>query len=89
MGGRTNFDLADYFPNGIFLTHIALKSSAANDILQVRDQTSTGAILCYIKDTTGGGVEREFNGTKRFPYIVYSECTFTTPASAVVIIEFR
>jgi hypothetical protein len=84
-----NFDLADYFPYGIFLTDIALISSGVGDILQVREGSATGPILCRIQDKDGSGDHRRFNGNKKFVYIVGTECTFSNMTTAVVVIEFR
>ena len=94
LDGSTAFNLmtqAKVPAAGILLQAIVFKPSAANDKIQVRDGSSTGAILWPGNlDITGGGQVIYYDGLGPFkPYIVGSECTLGTPASAVVTFTWR
>lgn len=91
--GSTNWDSAVSLPgckNGVRLLSVKFKPSATNDVLQIRTGTASGPVICYMKDTAGGGVRDVMgtpNGVYCFPYIVASECNFNTAANAIIILE--
>ena len=86
--GTTDFDIADYFPNGIYLRSINFKASnSALDKLYVRLKSVTGAQL--IPDSlTDATWYNELEPKRRFPFIEASECIFTTPADCLITIYF-
>lgn len=87
--GSTDWDVQTYFPNGIQLCSIAMQSSAANDKLAMEEGSATGARLTPGIDITGGGMIWYFDGSKRFPYLDASDCTFSTAASVKITITYR
>jgi len=92
LDGSTAFNLATQtkVPATVLLESIVFKPSAANDKIQVRDGSSTGAILWPGNlDVIGGGQVVYYNGLPFKPYIVGAECTLGTPASAVVTFTWR
>lgn len=78
------------FPNGLRLSAIDFRPSANNDKLVVRQKTAYGATLFSRIDTTGGGIHQAVGGRslRTKPYIVASECTFSTPGSTMIRLEF-
>lgn len=89
-GGTGIPDTVHYaFPRGIRLSAISFRG-AQNDILIVRDTNGIGKPIFDRKDTTGGGVHENVGGDsmRTKPYIPWSECTFGTPASAWIRLEF-
>lgn len=89
LDGSGDFDMADYWPNGLHLTSVALRNSGAGDTLQVREHNADGNVFCFIKDPDGTGDFRRFNGMKRMPYIKLDDCVFDTIANALIIFEFK
>lgn len=85
--GITDFDIKDWFPNGIYLRSIEFHQSDAADRLSVRDKSATGQKL--IPDAlTGGQSFTEILPKRRFLYIKAADCTFTTPANVLITIYF-
>lgn len=85
--GVTNFDMADYFPNGVYLRSINFDASDAADKLYVRLKSATGAQLI----PAGLDDEEWYNELepkRRFPFVKAADCTFTTPASCLITIYF-
>lgn len=63
--------------------------SAANDVLIVREGSITGPIMAKLIALAAEQQGLYFNGDESVvPVIDYSECTFSTPASAVITFEF-
>jgi hypothetical protein len=91
--GSTAFDLCAQagVPSPVYLEAIIFKPSAANDKIQVRDGSATGAIMWPNNlDVLGGGQVVYYNGVAKKPYIVQTgECTFGTPANAVITFIYR
>lgn len=92
LDGSTNFDLATVSgsPSPVQLEAIVFKPSAANDYIQVRDVSASGAIIWPANvDVLGGGQVIYFGGLARKPYIVAAECHFGTAANALVTFIYR
>lgn len=85
--GVTDFDVKDYFPNGVYLRSIMFTQSNAADKLYVRDKTELGPFLTpdYM---VGGDSLVEVEPKRRFPYIKAADCTFTTPADCKITLFF-
>lgn len=85
--GVDDFDMATYFPNGVYLRAIQFTESNAADKLYVRAKSATG--VQFISDGLEGGDQYvEVEPKRRFPYIKASDCTFTTPADCLISIFF-
>ena len=92
LDGTTNFDLTAVpgVPSNVFLTSIIFKPSAANDYIQVRSGSASGAIIWPANvDITGGGQVLYFDASTQKPYIVASECHFSTAANALVTFVYQ
>lgn len=87
--GSTDWDVQTYFPNGIQLCSICMQSSAANDKLAMEEGSATGARLTPGIDITGGGMVWYFDGSKRYPYLDASDCTFSTAASVKITLTYK
>ncbi len=85
--GATDFDIRDYFPNGIYLRSIEFSQSDNLDILYIRDKKVAGVFLTP-EGLTGGQSLVEILPKRRFPYIKAADCTFTTPASCLITLYF-
>jgi len=83
-----NYDSTVHFPGGLKVKSIKFYPSAANDILAIRNGTSTAPIITKMKDTTGGGsVDMSFGeGVWMKPFLLLTDCTFNTPGNVVVMI---
>lgn len=87
LDGSANFDLYSVtgVPPQVYLMAIVFKSSAANDKIQVRNGSASGAIIWPANvDVLGGGQVVYYDKVFLDPYIVAAECTLGTPANAVV-----
>ncbi len=85
--GTTDFDIRDYFSAGLRLLGTFFVVSNTADVLKVRSKTTTGP---FIIPSAGVGTEaaRFDEGLDCFPYIKAADCTFTTPASCLIILYF-
>lgn len=91
--GATAYDITSVYPNGVRLTGITFYPSAVNDVLEVRDGSATGTVICKLISVTGG-VLKEYitNGMTYKPYIKIpgaGENVWTTPASIRIMFEFE
>lgn len=87
-----DFSSAKYFPRTkIPVAAIDFYGSNAADVLIVRLDSYTGAVLFKRKDVTPSGIERVESpkAARVRPYIRFSEATLNTPGSALVSIEFN
>jgi len=88
LDGSTPFDITTSpeapLVNGITLDSIQFFPGAVNDVLIVRDGGATAVHKWKVKDTTGGGVHREFRPKKTYPYIAAAE----GPSGGLVIFEW-
>ena len=87
-GVGASWNSMTHFPGGLKVRAIKFYPSAANDILIVRSNSATGAVIAEMKDTTGGGSsDTGFDGgTWLFPYILITDQTWNTPANVKVMI---
>jgi hypothetical protein len=87
LDGSTSFELYSVtsVPPKVYLQAIVFKPSAANDYIQVRSGSASGAIIWPANvDVTGGGQAVYYDKLLVDPYIVAGECHFGTAANAVV-----
>jgi len=79
------------YPNGIRLSDVRFTPSATADKVQIRGQgIATGPILFDILCPTLADSKRSVGGRslREQLYIVYSECTFSTPGSCRIVFEY-
>jgi hypothetical protein len=96
--GSDTWDCKDYFPFGMCLHSIKMKGTAG-DIVVFRNGGTTTTMyprICYMQDVAGQGVKDSFSSAKiggdkiyRFPVFCGSECTVTSWATFVVMIEYE
>jgi hypothetical protein len=88
LDGSTAFDIttspAAPLAAGVRLNSIQFYPNAVNDVLIVRDGGTAAVHKMKVKDTTGGGVHREFTPHRCKPYINAAE----GPSDGLVIFEF-
>lgn len=87
-GGIEVFDITTYFPNGIRLAGIGFTGTAASDVLKVRNRAATGA---FITNPALGGTGDAITFDPPmdcFPYILDTDCTLGTPASAIITLYY-
>lgn len=88
--GSTTYDSTSTYAQGLKVTAIKFYPSAVNDKLIVRHSTDTGTIVAKHISIDGGVTKEYFDGTVRLkPVIKETECTFTTPGSVLIIIEYE
>lgn len=84
--GISSFDIKTYFTKNIRLTKISFKASHPDDLLKIRDGSSTGPfIVPYLQD---GEVNFD-EGLDCEPYILSTDVTLNTPANSVIIFFFK
>ena len=89
--GSTDFDMATVsgVPTLVHLKAIVFQPSAANDKIQVRAGSATGAVIWPANpDVLGAGQVLYFDNLMVDPYIVASECTFGTAANAKITLIY-
>ena len=88
--GSTNWDSIDYFSGGVQLESIKFVPSASNDYILVREESSAGPYLSFLKSSDGEARRDPIDCTRRIRlYIVATECSIATPANARMILELR
>ncbi len=85
--GKTDLDLAAYFPHGIRLTAIKFHHSSAQDRLVLRENGPQGPVFHYKQAATS---HRETFGTPRRykPYMRAKDCHFANPKETTIMLEF-
>lgn len=83
-GSTNDINFASYFPNGIRINSVQFVASAATDMLALKVQNDTGALLVAI---VGSNSWVPAQPVRAFPYLDYSACTLGTPGSCYAIIE--
>lgn len=90
--GSTVYDITSVFSNGVRLTGITFYPSAVNDVLEVRDGSATGTVICKLISVAGGVIKEYINSGMTYkPYIkvpAAGENVWTTPASVRIIFEY-
>lgn len=85
-----DFSLARFGWSVLRLSSVEFFPSATNDLLVIRDESSTGPITYKRRDTSGGGVHQSTGGESmgRQPYIKAADLVLATPSQALVLLEF-
>ena len=85
--GKTDFNLADWFPNGIRLTAIKFHHSSANDRLVLREGSADGPTF-HVKAASSSHRET-FGSPRRYKiYMKAKDCHFEEPKNAFIMLEF-
>lgn len=81
--------LSPPYPNGIRLSAVRLKGSAG-DLLVVRENSATGPVVFAFTDKDGKGEKQAVGGRslRMSPFINHSDCSFGSPASTEIFLEF-
>ncbi|RLI49220.1 MAG: hypothetical protein DRP09_20825 [Candidatus Thorarchaeota archaeon] len=80
-------DLPGFAKSGLLISNIRFDPSAANDELLIREGSNTGPAL-FRRTADGVADQREGSfprGSRIFPYILFSEQTFTTFGDVSII----
>ncbi len=74
--GVNDWDCKTNYPHGLKVWSVLFYSSAANDVLCIKEGGDTGPIVFKAKDVDGSGLLSYLAGNNIFPYIDGSECKF-------------
>lgn len=78
------------FAQGIKIKAVKMYPSAVNDVLMLRAVSLTGPVFTIQKSVDGGVTKEYFDlGIRIIPFLESTDCTFSTPANAYVIIEYE
>jgi hypothetical protein len=78
-----------YADGGVPIVVILFYPGAADDILVVKQQSASGPIITKLKSTDGEPRVMPLYGSRVKPYIDYSECTLSSGAFVVFIVEIK
>lgn len=85
-----DFQVTDYFTNGIMLSAVDFRPSYKNDRLVMRTKSVTGTVFFDRSDPDGGGIHQRVGGRplSRKVVIKFGEQIWDTPSSVRIMLEF-